>query len=56
MKTTGGVGIVLPLPERQAVSDGTLDDLLIRIETEHVEIIILTGENVILGAAKDLGS
>jgi L-alanine-DL-glutamate epimerase-like enolase superfamily enzyme len=35
MKITGVEGIILRLPERQAVADGTQDDLLIRIETDE---------------------
>ena len=34
MKITSVEGIILRLPERQAVADGTQDDLLIRIETD----------------------
>jgi len=35
MKITNVEGIILRLPERQAVADGTQDDLLIRIETDE---------------------
>ena len=35
MKITGVEGIILRLPVRQAVADGTQDDLLIRIETDE---------------------
>jgi L-rhamnonate dehydratase len=35
MKITKVEGIILRLPERQAVADGTQDDLLIRIETDE---------------------
>ena len=35
MKITNVEGIILRLPVRQAVADGTQDDLLIRIETDE---------------------
>jgi L-rhamnonate dehydratase len=35
MKITNVEGIVLRLPERRAVADGTQDDLLVRIETDE---------------------
>jgi len=35
MKITNVEGIILRLPERQAVADGTQDDLLVRIETDE---------------------
>jgi L-alanine-DL-glutamate epimerase-like enolase superfamily enzyme len=35
MRITGVEGIVLRLPERRAVADGTQDDLLIRVETDE---------------------
>lgn len=35
MKITHVEGIILRLPVRQAVADGTQDDLLIRIETDE---------------------
>jgi L-rhamnonate dehydratase len=35
MRITGVEGIILRLPVRQAVADGTQDDLLIRIETDE---------------------
>jgi L-rhamnonate dehydratase len=35
MKITGVEGIILRLPVRQAVADGTQDDLLIRVETDE---------------------
>src|SRR5579864_7019436 len=35
MKITDVEGIILRLPERRAVADGTQDDLLIRVETDE---------------------
>jgi len=35
MRITNVEGIILRLPVRQAVADGTQDDLLIRIETDE---------------------